>query len=65
MESPVAIIVTALVLLIGGVHMIVPFDGGGNVWRYIGIVAVVVAVMNGLVAMGRLSNNANGGGSGR
>ena len=54
MENPVASIITALVLLVGGVHMIADLPGG-DIWLYPGIVAVVVAVMNGLVATQRLN----------
>ena len=56
MQHPIASILTALILLVTGV--ITAFQG--NFFLYIGIVACVIAVMNGLVAMGRMSATGRG-----
>ncbi len=59
MEHPVAAILMSIITLIGGVHMILDLKGGGDIWLYAGIVAVALGVMNGLVAMGRMSDNSD------
>jgi hypothetical protein len=56
MQHPIASILTSVVLLVTGIITLLQ----GSFFLYVGIVAVVIAVMNGLVAMGRMSGTGGG-----